>query len=291
MRNEGTNPRTHANQENEITRTSLKSLMRLLRNIVAKGLSRAVLTGPRRRFIFLYHDISEPDSPQYSPSYSTRPACFKSQMELIAKYFKLVPLDEIVSASAGNNRRLASITFDDGFLSVKDEALPRLRSMGVPFSVFVNSMAIKHNQLFNGPEASNPNAARAEQLYLDEAGVKELSDNGVTIGSHSATHKVLSQCDDAALREEVLDNKLYIESLTGREVRHLALPFGKREHYNQKVLDYCYAVGHDYVYSTNPSSFESSKHGRLIPRVALLNETPEELLFAINRPLLKKIDI
>ena len=133
--------------------------------------------------------------------------------------------------------------------------------------------------------------ALSERAYLDEAEIQQLVAAGVTIGSHSATHKVLAECDEAALKEEVLDNKLYLEHLTGSEVRHLALPFGKREHYNEKVLDYCYSVGHQYVFSTNPSYFELKSQQRLIPRIALLNETPEELLFAINRPLLKKIDI
>lgn len=265
--------------------------MTLLRTIVAKGLSRKVLTGPGKRFVFLFHDISDPDAPQYSPLYSTRPDKFKNQLELLARYFKFVPLDEIVRNSANNQGRLASISFDDGFLSVKDEALPLLRSMGIPASVFVNSMAIKHNQLFNAPGGFAPTMVVSEKIYLNEAEVKQLVAAGVTLGSHSSSHKVLANCDEATLKEEVLDNKLYVEQLIGKAVPHLALPFGKREHYNQRVLDYCYSIGHDYVYTTNPSWFEPSRERRPIPRVSLLNETPEELLFAINRPLLKKIDI
>ncbi|HSS20764.1 MAG TPA: polysaccharide deacetylase family protein [Pyrinomonadaceae bacterium] len=268
-----------------------KLQMGLLKNIAAKVLSRRVLTGPAKRFVFLYHDISEPDAPQYSPLYSTLPNSFKTQIDLLAGSFKLVSLDEIVTQASNNQERLASITFDDGFLSVKDEALPFLRSRGIPFSVFVNSMAIKHNQLFNAPGGTGPAVALSEKAYLDEAEIQQLTAAGVTIGSHSATHKVLAACDEATLKQEVLDNKLYLEDLTGNEVRHLALPFGKREHYNEKVLDYCYSVGHNFVFSTNPSYFELKSHQRLIPRIALLNETPEELLFAINRPLLKKIDI
>ena len=265
--------------------------MTLLRTIVAKGLSRKVLTGPGKRFVFLYHDISDPDAPQYSPLYSTQLSKFRTQIELLARYFKFVSLDEIVTNGSNHQGRLASISFDDGFVSVKHEALPLLRSMGIPASVFVNSMAIKHNQLFNAPGGFAPTKVVSEKIYLDETEVKQLVAAGITIGSHSSTHKVLSHCDEATLKEEILDNKLYVEQLTGSEVRHLALPFGKREHYNQQVLNYCYSVGHDYVYTTNPACFEVSQERRLIPRVAILNETPQELLFAINRPLLKKIDI
>ncbi|HBB89372.1 MAG TPA: hypothetical protein DC047_17350 [Blastocatellia bacterium] len=265
--------------------------MTMLQKVVMKALPRRVLTGSGKRFVFLYHDVSDPGAPQYSPLYSTRINQFKLQIELLAKYFKFVPLEEVVGGSGDGKQRLASITFDDGFLSVKEHALPYLESKNIPFSVFVNSSAIKHNRLFYGADVPSINRAYDKKVFLDESDVKELAANGVVIGSHSASHKVLAQCDDAALKEEVLDNKLYVEGLTGAAVRHLALPFGKREHYNERVLKFCYSAGHDYVYTTNPSYFELTNGERLIPRVAVLNESAEELLFSINRPLLKKIDI
>lgn len=265
--------------------------MGVLKKVVAKGLSRGVLTGPQKRFVFLYHDISDPDAPQYSPLYSTQIQKFKAQVEFIAQRFKLVPLDDVVADTSDSKQRLASITFDDGFLSVKAEALPLLRSRGIPFTVFVNSMAIKHNRLFYGSEVPEINRTYDRRVYLDESDIRQLAAEGVSIGNHSATHKVLADCDEATLSEEVLDNKLYLESLTGTTVKHLALPFGKREHYNEQVLNFCYSVGHDYVYSTNPSYFAVAPDRHLIPRVSILNEGSDELRFMINRPLFKRIDI
>ena len=238
--------------------------------------------------MFLYHDVSEPDCPQYSPHYSTRVGNFKSQIELLARHFRLVSLDEVIARGLDSSRRLASLTFDDGFLSVKNEALPYLRGKGIPFSVFVNSTAIKHNRLSNGVETSR---TADRKVFLDESDIKELVRQGILIGNHSSTHRVLASCDERGLQQEVLENKLYLEDLTATEIKHLALPFGKREHYNAKVLDYCYSAGHQYVYTTNPTSFDPRRNERLIPRVSILNESPQELFFLINRPLLKKIDI
>lgn len=265
--------------------------MSVLRTAVMKALPSRPLTGAAKRFVFLYHDISDPDSPQYSPLYSTGISQFKQQIELLSKYFEFVSLDEVVASKPDSKQRLASITFDDGFLSVKEQALRYLQSKRIPFSVFVNSMAIKHNRLFYGASVPDINRTYDKKVFLDESDVKELAAEGVVIGNHSSTHKDLAECDAASLKEEVLDNKVYIEDLTGAEVRHLALPFGKREHYNEQVLKFCYSVGHDYVYTTNPSFFDLTNGERLIPRVAILNESAEELFFTINRPLLKKIDI
>ena len=265
--------------------------MGMLRKVVTKVLSRRVLTGRLRRFVFLYHDISDPDSLQYSPAYSTQIKSFRSQVDLIAEHFKLVSLEEVVANGSNHQKPLASITFDDGFLSVKDEALPYLQAKGIPFSIFVNSMAIKHNRLFYGPADPSINRTYDKKVFLDEADIKHLATQGIPVGSHSSSHRVLAECDEATLREEVLDNKLYIESLTGTNVSHFALPFGKREHYNTHVLNFCHSVGHDYVYTTNPSYFDLAIGQRLIPRVGLLNESREELFFLINRPLVRKVDI
>jgi peptidoglycan/xylan/chitin deacetylase (PgdA/CDA1 family) len=115
---------------------------------------------------------------------------------------------------------------------------------------------------------------------MDENDVKYLYQKGVTIGSHSSSHRLLSQCDGEGLKEEILDNETYIESLTGEQVRHMAIPFGKREHYNDHVLQYCHAVGHDCIYSTNPVYFDRSSLSngrRLIPRISFLNESREEI--------------
>jgi peptidoglycan/xylan/chitin deacetylase (PgdA/CDA1 family) len=215
--------------------------MTMLRKVVTKALSRRVLTSSAKRFVFLYHDVSDPDSPQYSPLYSTRTDQFKRQIELLSKYFKFVPLEAVVTPNTNSRQRLASITFDDGFLSVKEHALPYLKSKDIPFSVFVNSMAIKHNRLFYGANVPDINRTYDRKVFLDESDLRALAPNDVVIGSHSSTHKVLAECDEASLREEVLDNKIYLEGLTGRAVKHFALPFGKLEHYNERVLKFCYS--------------------------------------------------
>ncbi len=268
--------------------------MSLLKKVLTKGLSRTVLAGPGKRFIFLYHDISDPDAPQHSALYSTRVRGFRQQVELLARHFKLVSLDEIVTQTRDGTERLASLTFDDGFLSVREEALPFLSSRGIPFAVFINRAAVNDNRLFYGAETPDINRSYDRKVFLDEEDVKHLAGRGVCIGSHSSTHRVLSACGDEELREEVLENKVYVESLIGGEAKHLALPFGKREHYDERVLRFCYSVGHDYIYTTNPTYFigaHPSSARRPIPRVTFLNESKEEMLFYINRPLLKTIDI
>ncbi|HKP45824.1 MAG TPA: polysaccharide deacetylase family protein [Pyrinomonadaceae bacterium] len=267
--------------------------MSLVKQLVIKGLSQRVLPGPSKRFIFVYHDVSDPNALQYSKLYSTRPEAFREQINFFADHFTFDSLDDIISRDVnGGDRPRAAVTFDDGFLSVREIAFPYLAKNGIPFTVFANRNAIASNTLANG--MNQDVGASGKKIFLDQDDIRFLHAEGVTIGSHGASHRMLLDCDDATLRDEIDGNKNYLENLIGSSVLHIALPFGKREHYDQRVLDRCFQAGHRYVYSSNPTYFDTSSDAyktRLIPRIGVLNDTPAELTFLINRPLVKTINI
>jgi peptidoglycan/xylan/chitin deacetylase (PgdA/CDA1 family) len=258
-------------------------------------LSTALVAPSDKRFVFVYHDISDLPTPHHSPNYSTTVSAFRAQVDLLARTFTFVPLDEVVGTGPQRpGRRLAAITFDDGFLSVKEQALPLLRSMGIPLAVFLNRRAVQENRLSYGPEHPNLNREHTTKVYLDEGDVKELHAGGVTVGSHSSSHRALAGLDEDGLREEVLENKHYLEALVATPIVHFALPFGKRQHYTAATLDYCFANGHRYVYSTNPTWFDPSGADggpQLVPRVEISREPTENVYFVLNRPRFTKVDL
>lgn len=267
--------------------------MGFIKSGLTRALSRRVLIGADKRLIFLYHDISDLEKRQHSTLYSTTVKTFQEQIEFLALNFTLVSLDDILSPDLAA-KRCAAIVFDDGFLSVQQTAMPYLNSKGIPFAIFLNRMAMTENSLRNSLEDDASEQFQGERVFLNETEVRSLSDAGVRIGSHTASHRQLVNCDEPALREEIDGNKDYLERVTGQEVRYLALPFGKREHYNQTVLDHCRQAGHDFIFTTNPTSFDLSSPSyqrRLIPRIGLTDQSPGEIMFLINRPLLKTIDI
>jgi peptidoglycan/xylan/chitin deacetylase (PgdA/CDA1 family) len=269
--------------------------MELIKKLAIRVLSQKLLVNPHNRFVFIYHDVSGPEAFQHSPLYSTLPDVFREQMDFLGKNFSLVSLEEVLSVDrSGNNRRLAALTFDDGFLSVKEIVFPLLSERKIPFTIFVNRLALEENRLLNDSEESKLEQPDNSKVFLDRADVKFLSRHGVLVGSHGATHRSLVDCDEVALGGEIKGNKSYLEELLDSPVRHLALPFGKREHYDERVLAASLRAGHEYVYSSNPTFFAPSSptyQRRLIPRIGLRNETTAELTFLINRPRFKSIDI
>jgi len=272
----------------------------LLRRAARLVLGRRSWLPAAKRAIVVYHDISAPGAPQHSPHYSTRPEVFRRHLDVLQRNFHLVALDEIVApgpagpAGRGAKPRVA-ITFDDGFATVREKAEPFLAERGIPFALFVNAQAVSEGRLSYLSDFSPPPQPPGARFYLGASDIDALARKGVLIGNHSASHRALARCTDGELDEEIVAGKEYLDALLGHPVRHFAIPYGKRQHYDDRAVARCFASGHSHVYSTNPVLFDAKSLAvssrRPLPRIGLTNETVEELLFLLNRPLFQRIEI
>lgn len=95
--------------------------------------------------------------------------------------------------------RIVAITFDDAYPSVAEHALPVLRELGWPATVFVPTATAASGGLMTW--LSPDFAAEKRQLSWPE--LTDLAEAGWEIGSHSRTHRLLSTLDEAELQEEL----------------------------------------------------------------------------------------
>jgi len=105
----------------------------------AAGSAIARFAGQRSLAVVNYHRVlAQPD-----PLLDTEPdvAAFHWQMSLLAECFNVMPLYEALRALDEGRLppRAVCITFDDGYRSVHDLALPILRKFDLPATVFVTS--------------------------------------------------------------------------------------------------------------------------------------------------------
>src|SRR6478735_10045288 len=102
-------------------------LIRVVGDAIAPG-----KPGEGRLCIINYHRILE----QPDPLLSSEPdiATFRWQMQLLAKCFNVMPLHDAVKAMQTQRMppRAVAITFDDGYRSIHDLALPILREFSLP---------------------------------------------------------------------------------------------------------------------------------------------------------------
>jgi peptidoglycan/xylan/chitin deacetylase (PgdA/CDA1 family) len=100
-----------------------------------------------------------------------------------------------------------SITFDDGQESVHHVAFPLLASRGVTATVYVV------------PTWMNSG------WYLSWQELYQLRDAGWDIGSHTLTHKNLTQVDSVTLHYELSQSKAELQA-RGFPAKHFSVPFG-----------------------------------------------------------------
>jgi peptidoglycan/xylan/chitin deacetylase (PgdA/CDA1 family) len=136
----------------------------------------------RRRpglFVVNYHRIlARPD-----PMLDIEPdvATFRWQMKLLAECFNVLPLAEALRLlDAGRlPPRAVCITFDDGYRSVHDLALPVLKEFSLPATIFVTSGYLGGQRMWNDRIIDAVQTMPAGELDLSELGLGAYSLNSI----------------------------------------------------------------------------------------------------------------
>jgi peptidoglycan/xylan/chitin deacetylase (PgdA/CDA1 family) len=89
--------------------------------------------------ILLYHHVDS-DTP---PSTTISPSDFKAHLEYLRDNdFNVIPLDTMIDSLQKQQalpERAVAITFDDGYISIFEQAFPMLQEFGYPFTLFVST--------------------------------------------------------------------------------------------------------------------------------------------------------
>jgi peptidoglycan/xylan/chitin deacetylase (PgdA/CDA1 family) len=100
---------------------------------------------PRLRAVLYHHFTDGTSSLVDRLAVSTRPDVFESHVRKMARDYEFVSLDEVLSGKLP--RRALLLTFDDGYRSVAELALPILRRLGIPSVFFVTGACLERDSL------------------------------------------------------------------------------------------------------------------------------------------------
>lgn len=135
---------------------------------------------------------------------------------------EIVSLSEILERPPES--RTVALTFDDGFASVHEHALPILRQESAPATLFLTTGHVARDSDW----ATLPAQAPVFPM-LDWAQVEELHAAGWEIEAHTETHPHLPALDDAAMEHELVVAADTIEQRLGRRPGILAYPYGTHD--------------------------------------------------------------
>jgi peptidoglycan/xylan/chitin deacetylase (PgdA/CDA1 family) len=107
---------------------------------------------PSKLSILTYHHIAEDEKDyRFDPGVAdATPKQFRRQLELVAKHGTPVTIADLVAALDGKPlpKNPVMITFDDGYKSCRDVALPILKSVGLPAVFFVATSFVNDRLLY-----------------------------------------------------------------------------------------------------------------------------------------------
>jgi peptidoglycan/xylan/chitin deacetylase (PgdA/CDA1 family) len=115
--------------------------------------------------------------------------------------------------------RAALITFDDGYRSVLEVALPWLERFGYPAVLFVPTDFVGRTNLFD--LESEP-----EEPLCDWDDLRDLVRRGVAVESHGASHRTFSELTPSERAVELEGSKAALEAELDRPVQLFAYPYG-----------------------------------------------------------------
>jgi peptidoglycan/xylan/chitin deacetylase (PgdA/CDA1 family) len=172
-------------------------------------------------------------------------------------------------------RRHIAVTFDDGFRSFVENALPALRERQVPATCFVPAGCLGRKPAWIGPGREN-----ADETVMTEDDLTKLPEPLITIGSHGLTHVRLAEIGPEAARHELVDSKRRLEEILRRPVTAFAFPHGSCD---AAVIGLAREAGYHEVFLNVPTSPGSSAGGFVVGRIdVLLDDWPLEVVLKMR---------
>lgn len=172
--------------------------------------------------ILMYHELGDVGNGLY-----VRVAEFGAHLEHIAANgYHPVTLEDVYRHFAQGRPlppKPVVITFDDGYRTFWDVAVPMLEAYKYPATVFVVTGLV-----------GKPN-------YLTWEHVRALPGMGFEIGSHTETHPDLRRLSGARLAQEVTGARTVLERQTGELIRFFCYPSGR---YDDETLEAVRAAGY-----------------------------------------------
>ena len=161
--------------------------------------------------VLMYHRFGEDKYPSTNIRLEQLDAHIQ---ELTSGNYNVLPVPEIIRALRAGEAlpdRTIGISIDDAFRSVYENAWPRFRKAGLPFTVFV----------------ATDNVDKGHSDFMTWEQIREMHDNGVTIAAHSLSHGHLPSKTEAVTEREVNGSVERIEEMIAFRPTLFAYPYGE----------------------------------------------------------------
>jgi peptidoglycan/xylan/chitin deacetylase (PgdA/CDA1 family) len=211
--------------------------------------------------------------------------CFEANLRFLKRKTNVVDLDAVLSGELCLERINTVITFDDGYKSWINSAVPMLKRMHLPATFFVSSgfigLSKGEEEYFLRSRLSVGRGTRGMSECLSCEELRMLSDEGFTIGGHTVNHRNLADLTDRGEVEyEIVEDKARLEALTGKKLKYFAYPSGKYENPIVDIIDVLRESGYSGAVTTIPGFNSTHTNAYLLNRELTRASMPDEVFKA-----------
>lgn len=175
----------------------------------------------RGSVILMYHHVAEVCPKGVSASCYSSIDDFKKLLVELGQSRQFVSLPDLCNGFRENivPKDKVVITFDDVPEDVYFNAIPILRELGIPYTLYIATGLIGANG------------------FLSKEQIVELAQDPLcTIGAHTVSHCMLKR-KGVNQEYEFSESKRVLEQLTGKPVEHFAYPYGTPFAISKKVIE------------------------------------------------------
>lgn len=213
--------------------------------------------------ILYYHSVGK-------DSLSVQPAVFRAQLSYLKDHgYRVVGVKEWLARArnAGTAEKYVAITFDDGFESVLENALPALKEFGYSATLFIVPGYVG-TTLWGDPRtrtwSSEKQSGRIACPMMTWKQIAELGAAGMEIASHTLSHPNLTDISEEVAKREICDSKTFLEDKLGIAIEGFCYPRGCQ---NETLANFVRQSGYRYGCTTTLGYATPDTHRFLLPRV------------------------
>jgi len=184
----------------------------------------------------MYHEIYRPEDRDRvrgltNPAYNTEIHLFRKQMAwLFTNNVRTLTIDDLLIQKSPPEESAICLTFDDGWLGNYLYAHPILKGFGFKATFFIATELI------------------GKPFYMTWEHLQEMRVSGMSIQSHTVTHRPLGGMQEKEIEFELSESKNVIEEKLGMTVNHLSIPHGSQ---NGRIWPPAKKIGYKTICTSN----------------------------------------
>jgi peptidoglycan/xylan/chitin deacetylase (PgdA/CDA1 family) len=174
---------------------------------------------------------------------------------LCEKKIKTLTIDDLLSQKSRPEEKAICLTFDDGWSGNYLHAYPILKEYEFTATFFIAT------ELIGRP------------FYMNWEHLKEMLPYGMSIQSHTVTHRSLAIMDEKQIIFELQKSKETIEKNLGTKVNHLSLPHGSK---NNRIWPLAEKIGYQSICTSEIGFQTSGNNGPWLKRINIGDKISEK---------------